>query len=152
MYSHGLHRAKKKNENEWVIGYYVYCEEKHFIKNGNTLNTGWHEVDKETLCMYSGKNDISNQMIFEGDILEDRFYDYFQNLTVVDDYIVQYPAKRFGFVLQMIHCYMTPNSKDGYKLPRESHKMKIIGNIFDSPDLVQELKSLPRVREGNQIK
>lgn len=151
MYSHGLHRAKKKNENEWVVGYYIYCDEKHFIKNGNTFDTGWHEINEETLCMYSGTNDISNQMIFEGDILEERFYDYFQNLTLVDDYIVQYPAKRFGFVLQIIDCYMKQKSKDGFRLPREAHKMKIIGNVFDSPDLVQQLKTLGRVREGKQI-
>lgn len=152
MYSHGLHRAKKKNDNEWVVGYYIYCKEKHFIKNGNTLEDGWHEIHEETLCMYSGTNDISNQMIFEGDILEERHYDYYQNLTFVDDYIVRYPAKRFGFVLQVISCYMTPKSKDGYRLPREAHKMKIIGNVFDSPDLVQQLNELGRVREGKHIK
>ena len=152
MYSHGLHRAKKKNDNEWVVGYYVYCKEKHFIKNGNTLDGGWHEIHEETLCMYSGTNDVSNQMIFEGDILEERHYDYFTNLTLVDDYVVQYPANRFGFVLQMIGCYMNPKSKAGYRLPRGTHNMKILGNIFDSPDLVQKLNALGRTREGIQIK
>ena len=151
MYSHGLHRAKKKDENEWVIGYYIYCEGKHFIKNGDTFNDGWHEVNEDTLGMYCEINDVSNHMIFEGDILEQRHYDYFKNLTLVDNYVVQHPQKRFGFVLQSVGCYLDPKSKDGYKLPREANKMKIIGNIFDTPDLLQEINALGRVREGKQI-
>lgn len=58
MYSHGLHRAKKKDGNEWVIGYYIYCEGKHFIKNGDMLNDGWHEVNEDTLGMYCEINDV----------------------------------------------------------------------------------------------
>ena len=150
MNLHGIHRAQKKSNNEWVVGYYIYCEGKHFIKNGNTLNDGWHEVYEDTLCRYCGINDICNHMIFEGDILETRTYDYFKKLTFVDDYVVRYPAKRFGFVLQTISCYLSPKSKDGIKLPREAHKMKIIGNIIDSPNLAQELHSHGRMREGNQ--
>ena len=151
MNSHGLYRAKRESDYEWVFGYYVCCDGKHYIKNGNTFNDGWHEVNEDTLCLYCGKNDISNDMIFEGDILEERHYDYFMNLTLVDDYVVLHPAKRFGFVLQIISCYLHQKSKDGYILPRQAHKMKIIGNIFDSPNLAQELNLLGRVREGNKI-
>lgn len=151
MNSYGLYRAKTIGDNQWVVGYYVCCDGKHFIKNGNTLNDGWHIVREDTLCMYCGANDTCNNMIFEGDILEQRHYDYYKNLTLVDDYVVQYPVRRFGFVLQIIGCYMDPKSKAGYKLPREAHKMKIIGNIFDSPELVAQLKSLGRVREGKEI-
>ena len=151
MSLHGLHRAKKINGSEWIVGHYVYCEGKHFIKNGSTFNEGWHEINEDTLGKYCEINDVSNQMIFEGDILEDRHYDYFMNLTLVDDYVVKYPPRRFGFVLQSIGCYLDPKSKDGYKLPREANKMKIIGNIFDTPDLLQEINALGRTREGKQI-
>lgn len=85
MYLHGLYRAKKVECNEWVVGNYVYSEGKHFIKNGNTVTEGWYEMREETLGMYCGENDVSGQMIFEGDILEKRHFDYFQNLTLVDD-------------------------------------------------------------------
>jgi hypothetical protein len=101
--------------------------------------------------MYCEINDVSNHMIFEGDILEQRHYDYYMNLTLVDDYVVKYPPRRFGFVLQSVGCYLDPKSKDGYKLPREANKMKIIGNIFDTPDLLQEINALGRAREGKQI-
>lgn len=151
MYSHGLHRAKTKDINEWIVGYYVYCEGKHFIKTGNTLSEGWYEVNENTLGMYCEINDVSGQMIFEGDILEQRHYDYFKNLTLVDDYVVKYPKKRFGFVLQTVSCFFNSKYKDGYRLPREASKMKIIGNLFDAPDLLQEVNNLGRVREGKQI-
>lgn len=151
MYFHGIYRAKKVDGNEWVIGNYVYSEGKHFIKNGNIVSEGWYEVSEDTLGMYCGINDVSEQMIFEGDILERRHYDYFTNLTFVDDYVLRYPPKRFGFVLQNIGCYLKPTSKDGYRLPREANKMKIIGNIVDNPDLPQELSDSERVREGQQI-
>lgn len=151
MYLHGLYRAKKVECNEWVVGNYVYAEGKHFIKNGNTVTKGWYEVREETLGMYCGENDVSGQMIFEGDILEKRHFDYFQNLTLVDDYVLKYPPKRFGFVLQNIGCYLNPKSKDGYRLPRDANNMKIIGNIVDNPDLPQKIDSLGRVREGKQL-
>lgn len=122
MYLHGLYRAKKVECNEWVVGNYVYSEGKHFIKNGNTVTEGWYKVREETLGMYCGENDVSGQMIFEGDILEKRHFDCFQNLTLVDDYVLKYPPKRFGFVLQNIGCYLNPKSKDGYRIRDEAQK------------------------------
>ena len=147
----GLCRAKMKNENAWIVGQYVYCDSKHFIKTGDSFDQGWCEININTLGRYCEINDVNNQMIFEGDILEQRHYDYFRNLTLVDDYVLRYPQSRFGFVLQSIGCFMHPKSKNGYRLPREANKMKIIGNIVDNPDLVQTLNDSGRVREGKQI-
>ena len=151
MSLYSLCRAKKRERDEWIVGHYVYCGGKHFIKTGNSFDEGWYEINEETLGKYCEINDIHNKMIFEGDILEDRHYDYYMNLTLVDDYIVRYPPRRFGFDLQSVGNYLDPKSKDGYKLPREANKMKIIGNIIDTPDLLQELNALERAREGKQI-
>lgn len=152
MISSGLYRAKRKATDEWVVGYYVYCEEKHFIINGKTRNEGWYEIQIDTLGRYCGINDVSGHMIFEGDILEHRFYDCFHNLTFADCYILRFPADRLGFVLQSIHCYLdSKQARKGYKLPREAHEMKIIGNLVDNPDLPSEINKTGRLREGMQV-
>ena len=147
MAFHGIIRAKTISDNVWVTGYYVFCGGKHYVKKGESFSEGWHEIDEATINRYCEINDVSNQMIFEGDILEQKHHDYFKNLILVDNYVVCHPPKRFGFVLQIASCYENPKSKDGYKLPRDANKMKVIGNVIDNPDLLQKIIELGRVRE-----
>ena len=146
MRSLNLCRAKNIQSREWVVGYYVLCDNKHYIKNGDNLNKGWNLIDENTLCKYCGIDDVCNQMAFEGDILEEKTYDYFQNLTFVDYYVLQYPANHYGFVLQTVQHYVQTNPKNqGYCIPRKVSKMKIIGNIIDNSSLLNCLAEQPRV-------
>lgn len=146
METKGLFRAKEVETNEWVFGYYVFCEKKHFIMNGTTKSTGWHEVDINTLGRYCGIDDVDGQKAFEGDIIQRKTYDYNMNLLLIDNYILRYPSNHYGFVLQDVFRYLaTKKTTHGYRIPSNINEMKIIGNIIDNPDLPINLNAEGRV-------
>ena len=73
-------KAKRKDNGEWVYGYYLEMDNKSLIVTGketkkvNYLNGYlyyWEqvEIDKETLCQCTGLQDIDGKDIFENDII-----------------------------------------------------------------------------------
>lgn len=71
-----LFRAKSiekmiKPIGDWVYGFYVCMNGKHKIYNKDFPREGWDNcrVDPETVCQYTGLDDINGVKIFDGDIV-----------------------------------------------------------------------------------
>lgn len=75
-------KAKRKDNNEWVYGYYLEMDNKSLIVTGketkyvnyyNGYLYYWEQVEiiTETLCQCTGLQDIDGNYIFENDIVED---------------------------------------------------------------------------------
>lgn len=72
------YKAKRKDNGEWVYGYYYYLplEDKHYIQLGNTYSDSSSELYSreeiifETLCQCTGLQDIEGNYIFENDMLQ----------------------------------------------------------------------------------
>ncbi len=73
-----LCKAKMVNNNKWVQGYYVECDDycnaiEHFIIEKNNIcvptneKDGLIEIDPKTLCQCSGIPDKNGKLIFVGD-------------------------------------------------------------------------------------
>lgn len=131
-------RAKRKDNDEWVYGFY-YCHKglnEHYILpidttkfyNGIPIVKNFIEVKEETLGQYTGLKDKNGTKIFEGDILKQAPYMCDENPCVVcyDTEV----GSGIGFYLYT-YC-------DRQVLSDEWEDFEVIGNIYDNPELLQQ--------------
>ena len=134
-----LFKAKRLDSNEWVEGYYwSYLFRNHYIriaeyKNGRfTIDD--YEIDPDTLCQFTGVNDMNNNKICENDIVDlskdDNYHAYGPAglgsptaLVKWDDFVAGF----FPFADYDCDCGI-------YHDPWNS---KVIGNKFDNPELLE---------------
>lgn len=71
-----LFKAKRKDNGEWVEGYYVYdnVKNKAFICATRLLyewlpKVMWIEVDPNTICQFTGMTDKNGKRIWENDVV-----------------------------------------------------------------------------------
>ena len=135
-----LFKAKRKDNGEWIEGYYVYCRKRHYILQVLNKAIGfdereyeWVEVDPDTICQYTGLTDKNGKKIWENDILSIHAYSYDEP---EDDYfgVVTYCKKDA--------CWSLNNNEKYGEIICEcfgSYTTEIInhGNIFDNPELLE---------------
>nr|DAH94659.1 MAG TPA: YopX protein [Caudoviricetes sp.] len=139
-----LFKAKRKDNGEWVEGYYVYdnVKNKAFICATRLLyewlpKVMWIEVDPNTICQFTGMTDKNGVRIWKNDIIKYHFgeiyapikYGYYQNCfdsqkTEHVGFYVDWTGdkclrKDLGYWINMVDA-----------IP--------VGNIFDNPELLQE--------------
>ncbi len=135
-----LFKAKRKDNGEWVEGYYVYCRKRHYILSALNRAMGfderedeWIEVDPDTLCQFTGLTDKNGKKIWENDILKCKkyiggnFVDYCIEVGYVE-------MKHGAFGLHRI-------KNDAYYRPfkdwLEDYEYEVVGNIFNNPELLE---------------
>ena len=118
-----LFRGKAKDSGKWAQGYAYKIWKQAFILWGVVNEVpDMIEVDPETVCQYTGLTDKNGNKIFEGDIVKHKSA---QLLGVV-----KYSEKYMQFIVDDID--------DGEQDYSEFiNEVKIIGNIFDNPELLE---------------
>lgn len=131
-----LFKAKRKDNGEWVEGYYVYCRKRHYILPVLNKAIGfderedeWVEVDPNTLCQFTGLTDKNGKKIWEYDICE-MVYD-----GTIHIYVVVWDKTELDF--------KGTNGKENYGCNFEylgcCEEIVVIGNIFDNPELLEAM-------------
>lgn len=131
-----LFKAKRKDNGEWVEGYYVYCRKRHYILPILNKAIGfderedeWVEADPNTICQYTGLTDKNGKRIWENDIC-DRKEKYPEIVTYnKGDWQLDY-SYALGKEKHFCACNL------GFYVC-ERNCVEVIGNVFDNPELLE---------------
>lgn len=112
----------KHFDGAWVYGY--LCNENHIY---SPELEGEFLIDPETVCRYTDTTDEKCRKIFEGDIVE-------ENGAIG---IVKFGKYGNGFHLGY-HIYWINFPHLRNEICYWEGKVRVIGNIFDNPELIKE--------------
>lgn len=128
-----LVRGKRKDNGEWVVGYYTVDaagQEIIDVMNDMGLFESCHTIDPSTLGAYTGIADKNGKMIFDGDIVRTKKYGKERGGRNWSDYDVFQVAYADG-------GYHLFNKWRRFNL-RPDTGAEVIGNIYDNPDLLED--------------
>lgn len=129
-----LFRVKRLDNGDWVQGYLIYakkdcyvcenpyeCMSEYSSLNGQSYGFGGFKlVDTSTICQCTGLKDKNGKLIFENDIVTDN---------------VIYGVVKWDDVNAR---YFIDDREDGYQDYYEWwHEVKVVGNKFDNPELLE---------------
>lgn len=155
-----LFKAKRKDNGEWVEGYYEKYNNRHYInKETDRLNTGGYpirefiEVDENTICQCTDLTDRNGNKIWENDILnghknpKDLAKVVFGEFCVIDVETLEKVDGVIGWHTETIPTDAISRAEP-FCLPMpltdfyvEFSEWEVIGNIFDNPELVEEVQN-----------
>lgn len=129
--SKGMCRAKRTDNGEWVESSHAKEKDgKIFLfcttAKGSWLTLSWVQVERGTICSYSGREDANGKKIFELDILSSRskpkWHGIMQWVHEIGDYQVYVIVPEGEEV---------PGNHEG-----TLDDWEIIGNLYDNPELL----------------
>lgn len=120
-----LFKAKRKDNGDWVEGFVVRYgwsgKEKWYIVPSYASDLYAFEIASETICQYTGLTDENKYKIWEHDIVEVPGEDEYFKLEWQED-TASFVISNDSFIVTF----------DNYW----SHEIEVVGNMFDTPELV----------------
>lgn len=111
-----LFKAKSINNHNWILGSLsMHKTGKYFIRPIDGSASSSEEVDKNTICQCTGLRDKNGNLIWENDIID----------LIEDKGVVKYAGIEPKYTLDLKN-YLSI--------------IKVIGDVFDNPELIEEEK------------
>lgn len=139
-----LFRGKRIDNGEWVYGYYQNLCGFHEIVTENkekAFSVITYQVMLETVGQYTGLTDKNGKKIFEGDIvqygeIEDYDWSFCRGVVKFGEGTFDGGIYRYtGFYFEESDGTIDHNSI--YKAEEKLEQLKVIGNVFDNPELLE---------------
>lgn len=138
-----LFRGKRKDNGEWIYGYYcVFNGMIHCIYTGyaetdcGDIYPDYYEVDPETVGQYTGHTDKNGVMIFKGDIVKGTAY----SATTIG--VIVWIDEISSFGVRRVNA-PNPTAWENSSILRcaaigktDEFAAEVIGNIYDNPELL----------------
>ena len=132
-----LFRGWNTKNKKWIYGNYFTYRGYHFISPDDKVNPldtyKDYVVDADTVGQYTGMKYAKGKRIFEGDIIESNGCKH----------IILYNEGEARFVAAVVTCGINQ------QWINECEKV-IIGNIYENPELIEELKKIQANDTGNR--
>ena len=156
MNRENIFKAKRKDNGEWIEGYYVFCRKHHYILPILTEAIGydereneWIEIAPDTLCRHTGFTDKNDKEIWENDILRGHKNDddlakvVFGEFNVIDAETLEVVDRVIGWHTEVIETdalskcepFCLPMPLADFYIKRS--EFEVFGNIFDNADLLE---------------
>ena len=160
-----LFKGKRKDNGEWVKGFVFEFKSKIYISEMTQtfitvcyteesvadFNMRAYEIDPATLCQYTGLTDKNGKEIWENDILIGHGNDrdlskiVFGEFNVIDVETLGVVDRVIGWHTEVIETdalskcepFCLPMPLTDYYIERS--EFEVLGNIFDNPELLEEL-------------
>lgn len=126
-----LFKAKRIDNGEWIEGYVVRKHGLYFIYsivNSESCRQNNYEIISETLCQSTGLYDKNGKRIWENDVVwlvcdgKEHIYQIVWDNSELD-FKAANGEENYGTNYEYLLC---------------CDEIKVIGNIFDQPELLQE--------------
>lgn len=131
-----LFRGKRVDNGEWAEGYLwigndFLCITPHNVgisydEKAKRVIAFAHEVDRKTVCQYTGLTDKNGRKIFEGDIVD---ADDTIGIVKFGKYKNEF---HYGYYIEWIKCPLLRQELGYWNV-----ESKVVGNIFDNPELLK---------------
>ena len=122
-------RGKCVERDKWMYGYYVKGiqeDEAYILKNHNwLLGDDFIDVYPETVGQFTNLKDKNGKEIYEGDIVQARL-----NIQEYANFVVEFADGCFEI--------KQGNYREYLKVAVANRVVKIIGNIYENPELLNE--------------
>lgn len=135
-YDDVIFKAKRKDNGEWVEGYYSKSPDPIFAFLKDYIFAPYYDYDKErgydngyqinpdTLCQYTGKKDCKKKKIWENDIVEEGCNGLI-GIVVWDNDLGTYRLQN-----------LDGEYGEDYIIKDAHIEWEVIGNVFDNPELL----------------
>lgn len=128
-----LYRGKRKDNGEWVYGYYCKCgwtgKEKDVIIPSHASALYGIDVIPETVGQYTGLKDKNGIKIFEGDIV--KYYGICKPIIGV----VKICEEDFSGLYGVCEAF---TDGSGTSLLKSKIDCQVVGNIYDTPEMLKQ--------------
>ncbi len=131
-----LHKAKRLDNGEWVIGSLITCEDGTCKiatsclegKADEPILVCAYDVDRDTICQCTAMPDKNKKLIWENDIVKDKHGNFYKVFWQNNYY-------QFSWICVKSDIFSIGTKWDLWSF--KSFEIEVIGNIFDNKELLE---------------